>query len=181
MKKLICIVLSLVLMFALAACGGTPENTPTEPTKVNVEKDEAVAPEDNKKPEEAFFFISEGMKLIPGTAFDPSVLPDANDVFQVPSCAIEGTDDVYSYDAFELTAYNDGTGPVIYSIYLLDPNVTTEEGLYLGDDRATVESIYGTDYADNDGELVYTRGATELRIILEEDLAASIEYRMVTE
>ena len=178
MKKLIYILLSLVLLLSLAACGGAE----TPPAKVDTPAPSDTTPvETEKKPEEAFFFLTEGVKLIPGAAFDPSLLPDANDVFQVPSCAIEGTDDVYSYDAFELTAYNDGTGPVIYSIYLLDPNITTEEGLYLGDDRATVESIYGTDYADNDGELVYTKGATELRIILEEDLAASIEYRMVTE
>lgn len=177
MKNLICVFLTLVLLLSLAACGGaTPPATDSTPAP-----SDSTPVEEEKKPEEAFFFISEDVKLIPGAAFDPSVLPEANDMFEVPSCAIEGTDNVYSYDAFELTAYNDGTGEVIYSIYLLDPNVTTQEGLYLGDDLATVESIYGTDYAENDGELVYTKGATELRIILEEDLVASIEYRMVTE
>lgn len=177
MKNLICVILTLVLLLSLAACGGAQ----TPPAQDTPAPSDTTPVEEEKKPEEAFFFISEDVKLIPGAAFDPSVLPEANDMFEVPSCAIEGTDNVYSYDAFELTAYNDGTGEVIYSIYLLDPNVTTQEGLYLGDDLATVESIYGTDYAENDGELVYTKGATELRIILEEDLVASIEYRMVTE
>ena len=176
MKKLITLVLIFVLTVTIAACGGaqTPpaqDNTPSDSTPV----------EEQKKPEEAYFFTLEGVKLIPGAAFAPSALPEANDVFQVPSCAIEGTDDVYSYDAAEITAYNDGTGPVIYSIYLLDPNVATEEGLLLGDDLAQVENLCGTDYEDMDGELVYTKGDTELCIILEDDIVVSIEYRMVTE
>ena len=175
MKKLIAILLSLALIFALAACGETPAATDSTPAP-----SDSTPTEEQKKPEEAFFFLMEGVKLIPGNPFDADALPDANDVFQVPSCAIEGTDDVFGYDAVEITAYNDGTGPVIYSIYMLDPNVSTVEGLYLGDDLPTVESIYGTNYIDEDGELVYTRGATELRIIMEEDLVISIEYRMVT-
>lgn len=180
MKKLICILLSVVLLLSLAACGGTE----TPPVQDNTPAPSDSTPvEEQKKPEDVFHFIwlDEGVKLIPGNPFDPSLLPDANDMFEVPSCAIEGTDNVYSYDAFELTAYNDGTGEVIYSIYLLDPNVTTAEGLYLGDDRTTVEKLYGTDCEDIDGELVYTKGATELRIILEDDMVSSIEYRMVTE
>lgn len=186
MKKLIAILLSLVLLLGLAACGAqqeAPATEPTEPTNADVEQDQAQAPEEEKKPEDAFHFIwlDEGVKLIPGEVFDPSVLPEANHTFQVPSCAIEGTDDVYSYDAFELTAYNDGTGPVIYSIYLIDPNAPTPEGLYLGDDLETVESIYGTDYEDLDGELVYTKANTELRLLVEDGQVASIEYRMVTE
>ena len=175
MKKLIAFLLSLALIFALAACGETPSATDSTPAP----SDSAPA-EEQKKPEEAFFFVLDGVKLIPGNVFVADALTEANDVFQVPSCAIEGTDDVFSYDAVEITAYNDGTGPVIYSIYMLDPNVSTMEGLYLGDDLPTVEAIYGTNYQDNDGELVYTKGQTELRIIVEEDLVISIEYRMVT-
>ena len=183
MKKLVCILLTLVLLLSLAACGGESNEAPPAANTNTPAPSDSTPAEDQKKPEDVFHFIwlDEGVKLIPGNPFDPSVLPEANDLFEVPSCAIEGTDNVYSYDAFELTAYNDGNGEVIYSIYLLDPNVTTAEGLYLGDDRATVEKLYGTDYTDNDGELVYTKGSTELRIILEDDLVSSIEYRMVTE
>ena len=50
-------------------------------------------------------FAYEGVALVPGAAFDPSVLPEADSVFTVPSCAIEGTDNVYSYPVLELTAY----------------------------------------------------------------------------
>lgn len=178
MKKLICLLMSLVLLLSLAACGGaeTPpvqDNTPA-PTDTTPQEETPVATE-------SFSFTLAGVTLVPGNAFDADALPEATELFQVPSCAIEGTDDVYNYDTVEVTAYNDGTGPVIYSIYLLDPNTATDEGLYLGDEKAQVESLYGTDYEDIDGELVYTKGMTELRIILEEDLVVSIEFRMVTE
>ena len=120
------------------------------------------------------------MALVPGAAFDPAVLPEADSVFTVPSCAIEGTDNVYSYPVLEVTAYNDGTGEVIYSIYLTDANTPTEEGLYVGDDLARVTELYGEDYTQNGAEITYTKGATTLNMIINGDSVISIEYRMAT-
>ena len=73
----------------------------------------------------------------------------------------------------------DGTGEVIYSIYLVDANTSTMEGLYVGDDLARVTELYGTNYTQNDTELTFTKGTTTLNLILDGETVISIEYRMV--
>ncbi len=126
-----------------------------------------------------FYFETDGVTIIPGTALDLSVLPDANDTYTVPSCAIDGTDNVYMYDTFELTAYDEGNGEIIYSIYLTDANITTPEGLALGDDASRVTELYGEDYEESGTSITYTKGNTELIIILQNDVVVSIEYMVI--
>ena len=186
MKKLIAMMLALALVLTLAACGGDdsaaddmvitrdPQNSADVPAQ-----DAPAAVEDEAG--EPYVFEADGVKLVPGTAFDPSVLPPAVSVYEVPSCAIEGTDNVYNYDTFEITAYDDGTGEVIYSIYFIDPNLTTPEGLALGDDVARMEELYGVDHTQEGTAFIYTAEGTMLSIIVQNDTVNSIEYRMIVE
>lgn len=175
MKKLIALLLAVLMLAALTACDTQKPADPQGTTPP------ASGPNGNKDPQtkDGFFFTYEGVKLVPGAPFDPSALPEADSVFTVPSCAIEGTDNVYSYPVLELTAYNDGSGEVIYSIYLTDANTATEEGLYVGDDLARVTELYGTAYTQNGSELTFTKGDTTLCLILNDETVISIEYRMV--
>jgi predicted small lipoprotein YifL len=180
MKKLIALLLAVLMVAALAACGAEPPKTTEPAAQEQTDPTKTTEPEvtDPAPAEEVFSFTYEGVELVPGAAFDPAQLPEADSVFEVPSCAIEGTDNVYSYPPFELTAYNDGTGEVIYSIYLLDANTPTAEGLYVGDDLARVTELYGSDYTENDTELTFTKGNTTLNLILDGETVISIEYRM---
>ena len=178
MKKLFAALLALAMVLSLAACGedapaATQPNAATNPPQPTFGT-AATNPIDTK----TFAFTFADTQLIPGAAFDASALPEASGVMQVPSCAFEGTDNAYNYDAFELTAYNDGSGEVIYSIYLLDPNTPTDEGLYLGDDFAQATMLYGDEYTENGTQITYTRGNTQLILILQDDVVTSIEYRM---
>ncbi len=179
MKKLTSVLLAVALLLTLAACGGneTPEATNTPETTNNTE--ESTAPsESTGKLEEIYGITYEGVKLVPGAAFDAAALPEASSVMEVPSCAFEGTDKAYNYGTFELTAYNEGNGEIIYSIYLLDPNVATDEGLYLGDTLSRAQELYGEDYERKDTQITYTAGNTMLILILQGDSIASIEYRV---
>jgi predicted small lipoprotein YifL len=175
MKRIIALLLMVLLAAALTACGTTPPD-PTKPA----DQAQNTQPQQTEPAEEegVFSFTFEGIELIPGAPFDPSALPEADSIFEVPSCAIEGTDNVYSYSTMELTAYDDGTGEVIYSIYLLDADTPTTEGLYVGDDLARVEELYGADYETNDTELTFTKGNTTLNLLMDGETVISIEYRM---
>ena len=126
-------------------------------------------------------FTVNGVELLPGASFDPSLLPQAESLYEVPSCAIEGTDNLYNYGTFELTAFDDGVGEVIYSIVLLDPNITTNEGLALGDDEAMVTSIYGDNYTQEGTARVYSTGNGMLYVFLQRGSVVSIEYRMIVD
>jgi hypothetical protein len=184
MKKLIALLLAVLMLAALSACDSQTA-TPTQPTETSGQEqtDPTQSTEKETEPassvQEVFSFTYEGVELIPGEPFDPSVLPEAESVYEIPSCAIEGTDNVYTYPTFELIAYNDGSGEVIYSVYLLDANTPTPEGLYLGDEFARVTELYGTEYTADDTETTFTKGNTTLNLIVDGDTVVSIEYRMV--
>ena len=181
MKKWTAILLSALLLATLTACGNAEQDmeqvitvAPEDPEALIQETDAPAAEQSG-----AYTFTVEGVTLIPGEDFDASALGEAEGVYEAPSCAIEGKDIVYQYGGFEVTAVDDGTGPVLYSVYLLDPNLTTPEGLSLGDSADTVRSLYGEDYVQQDTAWVYSAEDTQLILILNGDTVGSIEYRMV--
>lgn len=167
MKKVLAVIIALSMLATFTACGETKNTDNGGDSAPN-----AVT--------EGFAFTYSGVKLCVGGDFVPSNLPEANSVYEVPSCAIEGTDNVYNYGTFELTAFNDGTKEIIYSIYILDANTPTDEGLYLGDNLARIETIYGTDYQRNGNEIVFEKGNSRLIFILQNEMVISIELRMPT-
>lgn len=196
MKKLIALMLCLLMVLSLAACGGEEPadeqmiTRPAEETEAAAPEAEAEVPDETQAQAEVpaqseaagkYTFTVDGVELVPGAPFDPSVLSDYDSVYEVPSCAIEGTDNLYSYGTYELTAFNDGTGEVIYSILLLDPNITTNEGLALGDGADKALEIYGDSYEEQGTSWVYTGEKGLLILIIQGDTVASIEYRMIVE
>lgn len=192
MKKMFAVLLAMLMLLGLCACGNTdkPQET-TAPIASDAPATEPSATEEGELdggfdigvvPVEPFVFTFNGVTLIPGTAYDAAALPEPTSVYQVPSCAIEGTDNVYNFnDAVEITAFNDGSQEIIYSIAIFDPNVCTDEGLYLGDDMARVIELYGEDYTENGTAMVYTKGNTELTIILQNGFVVDMEFKWITE
>lgn len=186
MKKLIAILLSAMLVLGLCACGGNAQEDEQVITRGTEAKTTPAAPTETEAAGEAAKaefadFQFEGKELNVGEKFDPTVLPEANSVYQVPSCAIEGTDNVYSYDHFEITAYDDGTNELIYSIFFVTPDVKTPEGLALGDGMDQVLALYGEGYEQVGTAYNYYCGDAMLSVLVQNDVVFSIEYRMVTE
>lgn len=184
MKRIFALVLALTMTLCLFACGGN-SNADAEiggggaqSGSVDMGKEKEETTTEGTTDEGVFSFTFEGIELVPGDSFDASKLPEAQSVFTVPSCALEGTDNVYSYGTFEVTAYNEGNGEHIYSIYFVDANITTNEGLAIGDSRDKVIELYGENYTDNNGEFTYKKGDTLLVIIFQNDNVLSIDIRM---
>ena len=192
MKRMIAVLLSLLMLFALTACGEpadktvTPtgtvaDNTAAADDTTAAAEDTTAAAEDttagSDELEPGFAFTFEGVELTPGQAFDAAALPEANSVYQVPSCAIEGTDNVYNYGTIEVTAFDDGNGEVIYSVYIMDANTPTNEGLYIGDTLDHIVAAYGEDYTREGNQITYQKGDTLLIIILGGEYVQSIDFR----
>ncbi len=168
MKKILIGLMVLVMLFVVAGCE-KPGDSGAKPSD---------SPEDNNAQTERFSFVYQNVELIPGADFPEKQLPEAASVYTVPSCAMEGTDNVYNYEVIEVTAFQDRSGESIYSIYLLDANTPTPEGLYLGDDLSRVTELYGTTYQQDGTQISYQKGDTLLVLILQENCVSSIEYRM---
>lgn len=192
MKKLIALLLSVVMLCALTACGEAdkkPADTTTAPAAAQdttaAAQDTTAAAQDTTAAvtdaqEEGFVFTFQGVELVPGQAFDAAALPAAQSVYQVPSCAIEGTDNVYNYGTIEVTAFDDGNGEVIYSVYIIDANTPTNEGLYIGDTLDFIVGAYGENYVREGNQITYQKGDTMLIIIMDGDYIASIDFRWNT-
>ena len=161
MKKLIAIVLAALMLCAMTACTeneGTP--TTTTPTKV-----------------EGYTFTFQGLDLVPGADFDAAALSIVES-FENPNCAGEGKFITYLHDGMELTVNTNGDKTVVYSVFITDPNLATNEGLHLGDDLAAVTAAYGEAISEDDGLLTYVKNKTHLVIQLENELVTAIEFRL---
>lgn len=158
--------------------GGAEKDNNGENEKNGGEQESAASDQGKQKEEGVFSFLYEGVALVPGEVFDQSALPEYSQVSEVPSCAFDGSDNVYNYDVFELTAYIETDGERVYSIYFIDPNLPTTEGLCLGDTVDDMKSLYGESYEAEGTAYTYTRGETMLIIITKNDIVVSIEYRL---
>ena len=196
-NKTFCVLCAWGIVAVLAGCGqATPTSSlpqditaGTGGSQSNAEKDngrgdetkqdsETTQGQGNQKEKAPFGFVFEGVTLTPGEVFEQSVLGECSGISEVPSCAFDGNDRVYNYEMFELTAYIDGDEERIYSIYFIDPNLPTTEGLCMGDTVDDMKSLYGEDYEAAGTAYDYTGGDTVLSIITQNDVVVGIEYRL---
>lgn len=172
MKKTISVLLALMLCFALCACGGDDDSGKNNPN-------------DDYTPDYGELYFASG-------DFKFGIMDKADDVmdklgepsgsFENQSCAYQGTDMVYYYDGFELTAHElDGVDRVI-GIKLSDDTVQIPQGLKIGMSYSDCESILN----DIGGEMsgtVYTAkvGSTALVVGFGSDnCISSIEYAVIS-
>ncbi|MCM1049930.1 MAG: hypothetical protein NC433_16060 [Clostridiales bacterium] len=194
MKKISKLVVVCGIAGILSACGqgaasvdlaqdirmepGSLENAGAEGLNKDDGKVELAKEEKVKEEEREFGFVYEGATLVPGELLDHDTLPEYTSVAEVPSCAFEGNDNVYDFKTFELTAYFAQEEERIYSIYFITPDLSTTEGLSLGDSVADMKTLYGEGYETEGTSYIYTRGETSLIIIAENDTVVSIEYQL---
>lgn len=154
MKKLALILLSVLLIFTVTACGGT-------------------------ETKDVFTFKTGETTIVPGEKSDLSKLPTPLATVEIPSCAFDGIDKVMTYDDYEITAHIEGNDAIVYSVLFINPNLKTSEGLSMGETKAKMIEIYGENFTQDGDGCVYTKDKTQLIIILQDDTIISIEYRQV--
>ena len=168
-----------------------PENydqlfAPAQQQTTPVEMEPAAVPETPAEADKSAVVVESGnfgytyhdVRLVPGEAFDAKDLPRAVGTYTIPSCAFSGTDNVYTYDSIEVVAYDEGQGEHLYCVYLTDPNITTDEGLCLGDSVDKMIQIYGENYTKTGSEYAYYRGDTILIVLAQGGVINAIEIRM---
>ena len=169
MKKLLILLLALIMVASLAACGGeTPSDTKgTEPN--------------NATPAEGFVFNYKGTKIAIHAEAAPilAALGEAKSYTESASCAFEGLDKTYYYGSFYLDTYPKGEKDYVYGFWFADDSVSTEEGIYIGATKAQVEKAYGAAAFNGSNAYNITKGDNILTIILENDVVTSIQYSLV--
>ncbi len=132
----------------------------------------------NKESKEntTYTFSYNNKNLVLGEEFKKEEIGEPLDYSEVASCAFEGLDKTYTYEHFELTTFPDGEKDKIYSIYFLDNEITTNEGIKIGDTKEDLISKYGDNYQQEDNLYAYKIDKTSLKFIIEDNSIISIEY-----
>lgn len=171
MKKFMLIALALVMVLALCACGDDPKTT--DPTGTTGNQSVSNEPK-------GYTFTHNGVKFgVDIVAADVlTKLGEADDKFTSASCAFGGNDTVYYYGSSVQISTNDELGyERIFSIYLADDLVSTEEGVCIGDSTDKVKSAYGEPGdKSNDSSMVYEKDGMTLTFIINEGSVSSIRY-----
>ena len=195
MKKIGSLVLALVMAAAMTACSdantisstAATNGANTTTTQGNAGGDTTSA-DANAAPVDItidttgnFVFAYDGVDILLGSTDTDTVisaLGDAKSMLDVPSCAHDGTDHVYTYDNMVLTVYEptDGGAKYISDVMITSDLVATPEGLEIGMSGDDASSKYGDPDESTDTTMTYKRGTSVLLITLSAGSIISIEY-----
>lgn len=200
MKKLFAILLALVMVFALVACGGSqstgesnspaptqsskPAGQPSaEPSQSAGQPSGQPSAEPSAPAADVFVFLTNKGTAISVNQDMAEILATDGDYlsyFEAESCAFNGLDKTYTYAGFVISTRPEEGKDLVNSILLTDDSVTTPEGIYIGSAKSTVVAVYGE--GDEVGaSLSYTKGDCVLNFIFNGETVISIEYLPVVE
>ena len=176
MKKMISLVLALMLVFGLAACGGESTSKATEPKVPAVQG--PTQPDVN-----SWKYSVRGVDVMMHAEAAPVLesLGEYVSYTEEASCAFSGLEKTYYYGGFYLQTYPLDGVDYIYSLWLVDDSSTTPEGIYIGASQAEVEAAYGADAFNGSNAYILKGTTSTLTIILTEGTVSSIQYDAVIE
>lgn len=170
-KKIIYLIVFLVIVVAIIA-GVTL-------TKSKKEKGESM--EANGGAEATFSIKYDNVEIVPGTEFKEDAISKEFTKSEIPSCAFDGIDKVYTYDNLEIIVASVNGKDTVYSVYFIDDEVETAEGVKITDTKDKMIEKYGSDYKEGLGnKYTYTKGNVELSFTIESDVVTGIEYALIT-
>ena len=183
--KLLPLLLALALCLApLTGCGGNDNSQAGADSAGNTaggQEDQTGAAEGGESSQDLFVFTSNGVEIRMNAKADPVVaaLGEPISTFESPSCAFQGTDYIYTYDGFQLNTYPLNDVNYVSSVVFTSDAVATAEGLEIGGTLEDMVAAYGEDYTEAYGEYTYTRGDSQLAVLIEEGTITSIAYQAV--
>lgn len=174
MKKFTAILMVLTMVLGLCACGSAGTPNTTEATKNNQNNQNT----GNTTPVGYTFTYNDckfGVDMIADDVL--AKLGTPKDQYTSESCAFGGEDTVYYYSSIQVSTNNEYGYERIYSIYLEDDLVSTEEGICVGSTAEDVKSTYGEPGANSsDACLIYEKDGMTLNFNLVDGLVATILY-----
>lgn len=171
MKKFAAIVLALTMVFALCACSNSSDSGNTGATN-------PPAKEVSTTPCGYLFTYNDyqfGVDMASEAVI--TALGEPKDKYTSASCAFGGEDTVYYYSSIQISTNNEDGYERIYSIYLEDDLVSTEEGICVGSTADDVKAAYGEPGANStENCLVYEKDTMTLSFNLTDGVVSTILY-----
>ena len=168
-KRIICMLLALVCLFAFAACGEEKNSKDTD---------------DASKDGVAYYVTYNNTKIKLGAAADDIIesLGEYQDRKEIGDCGGLGAQVKYSYPSVEVFVLESKTdGNIIDQITFRDDVVSTPEGVYIGMSIADAKDALGTPSSESDKSIEYENGKYLLKITVDGDSVKEIDYMTITE
>ena len=185
-KKIVSGILIAATVLALTGCGSSGEkqisgNVNNNEQAKTEQQSGAGSNQDSKKNETTgkdYVFKTKNTEItIDAEAANIlSQLGDPLSKFDSPSCAFGDLDVIYTYGGFEVDTYQLKGVDYISAVILQDDSVSTQEGLYIGEDASKVEEIYGKPSEVNGTNKIYTGKNMKLTVIIKDGKVSSIQY-----
>lgn len=176
MKK-VGIIIAVIVIIALIVVGIVFANQQTtKQTGTTGEENKATQEATNTETEDIYYFEDNGKKITLGAEYTSLNLGEEKDYYEVQSCAFNGMDKIYTFDNYEVHTYPENSTDKVLSVYFLNDQVSTTEGVKIGDSMDKMVETYGDEYEQLDTQYTYTKGLTQLKFIIENNAITSIEY-----
>lgn len=119
--------------------------------------------------------------ITPGKVFKEEEISEDYNYYEIESCAFDGMDKVYTYSGVEITVAEIDGVDTIYSVYFLDENTETTEGIKISDNKEKMIETYGDSYESSvENSYSYKKDNVIISFITENDIIISIEYTLDT-
>lgn len=171
MKKGIVVLLAVIVISVGAIEIALTMQKPNNNTETKTEQ----------KQEDVYSFKYEEKEIKLAEEFSKDKFGEEEAYSEIASCAFEGLDKTYTYKDYEITTFPKDNKDYIYSIYLLNEEVGTSEGVKVSDNKDKMISVYGEEYTQMGNQYTYTKGKTNIEFIVENDVITSIQYTYTAE
>ncbi len=181
-KKLMALMLCGALVFSFSGCDkGDDVKTISKEAEPEENAADGQAGEAGEQALKGYLFEAGNGEVAVDMPMEEAMaaLGKEKDYFEAASCAFQGqVDKTYTYDHYEVKTYpsEDGSKDFVSYINLFDDTVSTQEGVYIGDDVEKVKEAYGEGYTENNNALIYENNGMKLQFLIEDGKVSGITY-----
>ena len=108
-------------------------------------------------------------------------LGKAESYYEAQSSSHQGKEKVFTYDGFELSTYPSGGSDYVKSIWFLNEETVTPEGIHIGSTIDEMKEAYGDDYTEENGKYQYVSDEGILAFYTKKGAVSGIEYKSIGE
>lgn len=108
-------------------------------------------------------------------------LGKAESYYEAQSSSHQGKEKVFTYDGFELSTYPSGGSDYVKSIWFLNEETVTPEGIHIGSTIDEMKEAYGDDYTEENGKYQYVSDEGILAFYTKKGAVSGIEYKFIGE
>lgn len=171
-KKIKKVIIAIIVIIAIGMIIWRIDDTETG---ISLNKNNTQTEEMNTK--DVYQFYCDGKIINLGEEYDKEKLGEEITYYEIKEWSNDTINKVYVFEKYEITTYVEDGKDKIKSIYVLNEDLETEEGIKIGDTFEQMKEKYGEDFYNVETTYTYKKEKTSINFIIINDYIVSIEYQ----